>query len=180
MMPQQQVGGKNVERYQRYTPEQMELFQQQFGLLGPDSYTYRMAQGDPELMKQMERGALREFSGTMGNLASRFSGGGTGGRHSSGFRLSQGMEARQLQEQLEAQRAGLRRQAINDLMGMSNTILGQDPYETFLVEPEQKTKWWQKGIKGLAPAVGGAIGSYFGNPALGAQAGQAFGSAFGG
>lgn len=178
MMPQQQVGGRNVEQYQRYTPEQMKLFQQQFGLLGPDSYLYRLAQGDPELMKEMETGALRQFSGQMGNLASRFSGAGTGGRHSSGFKLSAGMEARQLQEQLANQRGQMQQQAIRDLMGLSNQILGQDPYETFLIEPEQKSSWWQKAVGGLAPAAGTAIGAYFGNPALGNQLGSAFGSAF--
>lgn len=181
-MPQNQtVGGRNVEYLQNFSPEQMKLFQQQFGLLGPDSYLYRLAQGDPELMKQMETGALRQFSGQMGNLASRFSGAGTGGRHSSGFKLQSGMEARQLQEQLSAQRGQMQQQAIRDLMGMSNQILGQNPYDSFLIEPEQKSSWWQRAVGGIAPVAGSAIGGYFGGPqgaTLGNQLGSAFGQAF--
>lgn len=180
MMPQQQIGGRNVQRINRYTPQQKELFNQQFGFLGPESYLYKLAQGDPQLMEQMERGALRDFGALQGNTASRFSGMGTGGRHSSGFQLEQGAQARSLQERLQAQRGQMQQQAIKDLMGLSNQLLNQDPYSTFLVEPEQKSEWWQKAISGLSPVAGTAIGTYFGNPALGNQLGTAFGQAFGG
>lgn len=179
MMPNQRVGGRKVERIQNYTPQQMKLFQNQFGMLGPDSYLYRLAQGDPQLMEEMERSNLREFTGTMGNLASRFSGQGTGGRHSSGFQLASGAEARNLQERLAAQRGQMQQQAIKDLMGLSNQILGQNPYDTFLTEP--KKNFWNQAIGGLAPLAGAGIGGYFGGmegAEFGHKLGSSFGSAF--
>jgi hypothetical protein len=176
MNPSQRVGGRTVERVQNYTPQQMKLHQQQFGMLGPDSYLYQLAQGDPQLMEQMERGALRDFSGQMGNLSSRFSGQGTGGRHSSGFKNASGMESRQLQENLQAQRHNMRRQAITDLMGLSNQILGQDPYDYYLTQP--KKSLWQQAIGGMAPLAGAAVGAFSGGP-QGAQMGYNIGNQFG-
>jgi len=172
------VGGKNVESFQRFTPEQMQLFKDMFGQVGPDSYLARLAAGDPELMAELERQGLRDFGAQQGNLASRFSGMGDAGRHSSGHALAQTQASQEFAEKLQGQRAGLRQQAIKDLFGLSNELLGQDPYHTFLQDP--KKKWWESAIGAIAPVAGTAIGSYFGNPAMGAQAGQAFGNAFGG
>jgi hypothetical protein len=180
-MNHQKVGGRNVEQFQKYTPQQMKLHQQQFGLLDPNSYLYRMAQGDPQLMEEMERRNLRDFSGTMGNMASRFSGAGMSGRHSSGFKIAGGMEARQLQESLAAQRGQMQSQAIKDMIGLSNQILGQDPNEQFLVEP--KKQWWQHAVGGIAPLAGAAIGAKYGGlegAKFGHDIGSGFGNAFAG
>lgn len=182
-MASQMVGGREVQSYQKFTPQQMKLFKSLFSQVDPGSYLSKLASGDPELMAKMEKGQLRDFSSTMGNLASRFSGAGTGGRHSSGFKLAQGQEARQFQEQMQAQRQQLQQQAIKDLMGLSQGLLGQDPYEQFLVEPQGKQEWWQQAIGGGAPLAGAAIGGYAGGlpgAKLGGSLGSAFGSAFGG
>src|SRR5258708_12578853 len=71
---------------QQFTPEQLQLFQQLFSHVGPESYLSRLSGGDEELFNQMEEPALRQFSQLQGGLASRFSGmGGLGARKSIGF-----------------------------------------------------------------------------------------------
>lgn len=86
-------------------------------------------------------------------------------------------------QDLQSRRQELQRNAIRDLMSMSSELLGQRPYENFLIEPKQKQSFWQKLIGGGAPIVGAAAGGFFGGPAgaaLGGQLGSAFGSAFSG
>jgi len=158
---------------QQFTPEQMQLFQQMFGQVGPDSYLSKLAGGDQSTFDEMEAPALRQFAGLQGNIASRFSGGGNGGqgrslgsRHSSGFQNTMNSAASNFAQELQSQRQGLQRQAIMDLMGISNSLLGQRPQENFLVEKQQK------------PNYAGMIGGLAGN-ILGSAAGP-FGSAVGG
>ena len=166
---------------QQFTPEAMQLYQQMFSHLSPDSYLSKLAGGDQSFFNEMEQPALRQFGELQGNLASRFSGmGGLGARKSSGFQNTMNSAASDFAQQLQAQRVGLRNQAIKDLMGMSNELLGQRPYETSLVEKEQK-----KGLGGWGGAIGtglGAAGGYFlGGPAganVGAKIGYSAGSGF--
>jgi len=115
-------------RFQQFTPEQMELFQSLFGQLGPDSFLGRLAGGDQSMFEEMERPALKQFSGLQGNLASRFSGMGMGARNSSGFQNTMNQASQDFAGQLQSQRMGLQQQAIKDLMGMSSNLLGQQPY----------------------------------------------------
>ena len=62
------------QRFQQFTPEQMQLFQQLFGNVGPDSFTSRLAGGDQSAFEDIERPALQQFAGLQGQTASRFSG----------------------------------------------------------------------------------------------------------
>lgn len=126
--------GYETGRMQNFTPEQMQLFQSLFGHLGPESITSRLAQGDQGAFEQMEAPALRQFSGLQGNLASRFSGMGSfGARRSSGFQNTANQAASDFAQQLQSQRQGLQRQAIQDLFGMGQQLLGQRPYEEYLI-----------------------------------------------
>lgn len=183
----QKVGGHRIAQFQKYTPEQMELFKQQFGMVGPDSYLSKLAAGDPELMAQMEQQALREFSGTQGNIASRFSGMGMGGQKSSGFRNTMNQAASDFTKDLQAQRQQLQRQAIMDMMGISQSLLNQNPYETMMYErkhhgPSSAGKG--SGWKGaLGAGIGGVGGFLLGGPmgaATGASLGYGIGSGGGG
>ena len=73
--------GYKVKQVQQFTPQQMDLFNQMFSNVSPDSFTSKLAQGNPEAFAQMEAPALRQFQGLQGDIASRFSGMGTGGPH---------------------------------------------------------------------------------------------------
>lgn len=145
---------------QQFTPEQMKLFQSMFSHLGPDSYLSRLASGDESLFQQMEAPALRQFSGLQGNIASRFSGGGgagsLGSRNSSGFQNTMNQAGADFSQDLQARRQGLQQNAIRDLMGMSNSLLSQRPYEQFLTE--KKPGFLEQLLGGLAGAGGQAAG----------------------
>lgn len=167
-----------------FTPEMMELFQRLFGNVSPDSYTGRLAQGDESLFNEIEAPALRQFSGLQGNIASRFSAGGGGqgalsSRRSSGFQNTSNQAASNFAQELQARRQELQRNAIRDMHGMSIDLLGQRPYENYLLPKEPS--FFEKLIGGLFPGAGAAIGGIFGGTKgakIGAQAGGAASQAF--
>lgn len=166
----------------QFTPEQMQLFQSLFSHVQPGSYLSKLAGGSPEAFEQMEAPAMRQFAGLQGQLASRFSGmGGVGGRRSSGFQHVANQAANEFAEQLQSQRQGLQRQALGDLFGMSQMLLGQNPYERFLIEQQQRPSGFAKAMGIGLPIAGGIAGGIFGGPmgaALGSQLGGSLGSAF--
>ncbi len=144
---------------QQFTPEQMELFQQMFGQVSPESYTSQLAGGDEDLFNEMEAPALRQFNELQGNMASRFSGmGGTGARRSSGFQNSMSAAGSNFAQDLQGRRQELQRQAISDLMGMSNNLLSQKPYENFMVKKQHKEPFWKQ-LLGIISPAGGDIAS---------------------
>jgi len=162
-----------------YTPEQMGLFDQSLQNVGPESYLSRLAGGDQSMFEEMERPALRQFGELQGNIASRFSAGGGGpgalsGRRSSGFQNTMGKASSDFAQQLQANRLGLRQQAIKDLHSMSQQLLGNRPYERWM--EEKKPSGWESFGQAALPFVGGAIGGVFGGPA-GAMAGYQVGQA---
>jgi len=162
--------------FEQFTPEQMELFKQLMGNLGPESFLSQIAGGDEEAFNELEAPALKQFSGLQGNIASRFSGMGQGGRRSSGFQNTMNQSSSDFAQQLQSNRLNLRNQALQDLMNMGNQLLGQQPYG--LVQKQNK----QSGFGGaLGAAGGGALGFMAGGPAgalKGAQLGYGVGSAF--
>ena len=143
---------------QQFTPEQMQLFQGLFGHLGSNSFLSKLAGGDQSQFEQMEAPALRQFGELQGNIASRFSGMGSGARRSSGFRNTMNQASSDFAQQLQANRMGLQRQALQDLMGFSSQLLGQRPNENFLVEKPQSFLS-QLGIS-AAGGLGMAAGSW--------------------
>jgi hypothetical protein len=166
-MKEKRPHGYNIARTQQFTPEQIELFQQLFSHLGPDSFLSRLAGGDEEQFAEMEAPALRQFSQLQGNLASRFSGMGSGARNSSGFQNASNAAASDFASGLQSQRLALQQQALKDLMGLSNTLLNQRPFETSLVQkPEKSSPWSQLAgslFGGFAGSAGGPAGKAFGN-----------------
>lgn len=149
-------------RLNNFTPEQMELFQQAFGQVSPDSYTARLAGGDQSQFAEMEEPAWRDFQEAQGDLASRFSNMGMGARRGSGFQNAAGQQASDFAMNLRSQRHNLQRQAIQDLMGMTGDLLNQRPYETFLEKKApKKKKWWESllgGFGGDNSSDGGGLG----------------------
>lgn len=173
--------GYELGRLQQFTPEQMQQYQQQFGNISSTSDLARMASGEEGIFNEMEAPAMRQFSQQQGGIASRFSQAGLGGRKSSGFQNFLGQQGADFAQNLQAQRQQLQRQALQDLMGYSNQLLGQRPEEQFLTD--KKTPWWYSLIQGGSPIAGGALGGLAtgGNPlgiAAGATAGYKFGQGF--
>jgi hypothetical protein len=163
---------------QNYTPNQMQLHDQQYGFLGPDSYLNRLASGDQSFFEEMEAPAFRQFNELQGGIASRFSGMGTGGRRNSGFQNTMNQASSNFAQDLQSKRQDYMRQALNDLMGFSNQILNQQPYTNKLVKKDQSGSGW--GGAGGA-LLGGAGGFFLGGPAGaigGAKLGYDIGSGF--
>lgn len=134
----QRIPGYDVNQMQNFNPQQMELFKNMFAHVSPDSYTSRLAMGDSGLFEEMERPALRQFSGIQGNIASRFSGMGAGARKSSGFQNTMSSASSQFAQDLQGRRQDLQRNAIKDLMSMSSDLLGQRSFEN-VVTPKKKS-----------------------------------------
>jgi len=153
---------------QNFSPEQMGLFQQLFGNLGPDSFTNQLAQGDQSAFGQLEAPALRQFNELQGGLASRFSGMGTmGSRRSSGFQNASSQAASNFAQQLQSQRQGLQRQALQDLFAHSNTLLGQRPVEKAIAQKGPSN--FEKGLDFTLRAA--EVASKFGGGGANAAAG---------
>jgi hypothetical protein len=145
----------------QFTPEQMQLFKQQFGNLDQNSFLSRLAGGQEGAFDEMEAPALRQFNELQGNMASRFSGMGSGGaRRSSGFQNAMGQESSNFAQQLQSQRMGLQRTALNDLMSLSGQLLNQRPYERTLTEKPKS--FLHTAGTALAGGIGSGIGAYLG------------------
>lgn len=172
---------------QNFTPEQMELYQRMFGFIDPESDLARLAGGDESRFSEIEAPAKRQFSDILGGISSRFSGGSgrgsLGGRHSSAFQNTATAAASNFAQDLASRRQDLQRQAVMDLMGISNTLLGQRPYEQFLQPKQQKepSGWETFGQSALKSLAGAGAGFLTGGPtgaAIGAGSGLL--SSFGG
>jgi hypothetical protein len=178
--------GYEMGQVQQYTPEQMDLYKRSFAQVAPESYTARLAAGDPALFQQIEAPAHRQFQELQGQTASRFSFGGGGpgamsGRRSSGFQNYASQQASDFAQALQAQRMDIQRQAIGDLDTMTERLLGRRPYDRFAIEKEEKKPWWKTTLQATLPVAGAAVGGIYGGlpgAKLGATVGSAAGSAF--
>lgn len=177
------VAGNKVMQQQQFTPEQMNLFQQMFSNVSPDSFLSKLAGGDQSTFDQVEAPALRQFSELQGGLASRFSGMGSfGSRKSSGFQNEANQATSNFAQELQSRRQELQQNALKELMGMSEQLLGQRPYENFLVKSKPKKSFLDGLLGGAAPLLGMGLGGTLGGTpqwaSLGGQAGNAFGQGF--
>jgi hypothetical protein len=179
--------GYDVVQTPRLSPQVMQLWEQLMGGSQPGvqsglSHLSQLAGGGSEdYWKQLEAPALRQFGELQGDIASRFSGLGSGGRHSSGFQNALGGAAADLSERLQSQRLGLQRGAIDQLLGLYGDLMHNDPYEMMLTQRQKKPSIWQKLLGGGLPIAGAGLGALFGGPAgaaLGGQLGGAAGAAF--
>jgi hypothetical protein len=147
-----------------WTPQQLQLFQNMFSQVSPESYTSRLAGGDQSLFEEMEQPAMRQFSGLQGNIASRFSQGGGGpgamsSRRSSGFQNTINQASSNFAQDLQSRRQDLQRQAISDLSGMSHELLGQNPY-SYVQKP---SNFWEQLAGNFAGGLGRGIGQFGAN-----------------
>ena len=179
--PMNRTGSKIPSGYKQYqvqtmTPEQMGLHQQLYQHVDPNSFLGKLAAGDQGAYEEMEAPALRQFSGIQGNLASRFSGMGTGSRRSSGFQNTMNAAASELAQDLASKRLETRMKALEELMTFSDRILGQKPYETGLVQKERQPGFLQALGGGIGGAIPGAITGFMAGGPPGALAGAATGA----
>ena len=166
---------------QQYTPEQMDLFRQLLQQTGPDSYLSKLSQGDENTFSQMEAPAMRQFNQLQGNTAARFSGmGDFGQRNSTGFQHEMNSASSNFAQDLQGKRMGIQRQALMDLLGLSNELLGQRPYNNMLIK--KNPGLLEELLGGLAGAGVGAAGGYATGGPTGAWLGgmSGFGNAYGG
>lgn len=151
--------GYKQAQLQQFTPEQMNLFRQMFSQVGPESFLSKLAGGDPSQFEALEAPAMRQFGQLQSQIASRYSGvdpGAMSARRGSGFQGAQTSAAERFAESLQAQRLGLQRQALLDLMGLSESLLGQRPFEQGLVPKEDSF------LKKLGYQIGGGFGQGIG------------------
>lgn len=133
-------GYKNVQMPQ-YTPQQMQFFQKLMGGVGGGldqsmNYLQQMAAGDESMFEQMEKPAYTAFDKMLGQIGSRYSG--MGARDSSAYENAMAGAGAEMAENLQAKRAQMQQSAIEKLLGMSESLLGQRPYENMLLQKPQK------------------------------------------
>lgn len=163
--------GQKYGQINQYTPQQNELFSSLFGHVGPDSYISKLAGGSEEAFAPMEQRAQRDFQESIGGLASRFSGMGSGARRSSAFQNQATQGAQDFASLLQDKRRGYQSQALQELMSMSQLLLGQHPYEQFVSPEQQKQPSFLKqlalGLAGGASQGASSLGTMYGAKRLG-------------
>lgn len=171
--------GYRTGQLSNYDQQQTGLYNQQYAHVDPNSYLSRLAMGDESAFAESEAPAMRQFQGLLGQLGSRFSGMGMGSRKGSGFNLSASQAGSDFAQDLASKRQQMRIDAINNLMGLSNQLLSQRPYERFMVKKQQDQGFNWGGLGGAA--LGGVGGFFAGGPmgaATGASMGYNMGSGF--
>jgi hypothetical protein len=130
---------------QQYTPEQLQQFLSLFPYLQEGGYLSKLAAGDESAFTEMEAPAWRQFQEAQGQLGSRFSQlapGAMSAQRGSGFQNQAGQLGSDFAMQLASKRQELSRQALQDLFGLSESLLNQRPYERTLTEKPKK--WWEQ------------------------------------
>lgn len=150
----------------QYTQEQQQLFSDQFQHVNPQSYLGRLAGGDQSAFEEQEAPAMRQFSSLLGNIGSRFSGMGLGGRKSSGFQNTVNQAGSEFAQDLASKRMEQRMKALEELMSFSDRLLGQRPYDVGFAEKPQKPSFWNSFAggfgQGLGEGIPKAVGASFG------------------
>jgi hypothetical protein len=135
------ISGYKQAQLPNFTPQQQQLFQMllggaQGGIGGGLDYLGKLAGGDEGAFEQLEAPAYNAFNRTLGQIGTRFSG--LGARNSSAFENAVNGAGSDLALQLQSQRQGIQHQSIMDLLGLSENLLGQKPYNNFLAQKEHK------------------------------------------
>lgn len=133
-IPNSNIAGYRLKQTPNFTPDQMRLFQKllggvQGGLGGGLDYLGKLAGGDEEAFRDMEKPAYSAFQGQLGQIGSRF--GGVGALGSSAFQNATSGAAKDFAEDLGARRHGIQQNALDKLLGLSERLLGQRPFEQF-------------------------------------------------
>lgn len=148
---------------QNFTPEQLNLFKSLFSQVSPDSFLSRLSGGDQSQFQQLEEPALRQFGELQSGIASRFAGLGSGALRSSGHFNAQNTAAKEFASDLQSKRMNIQRQALMDLMGLSESLLQQRPYEQFILpNAPKKPSFLQSLFGGILPGISHGFGNQLG------------------
>jgi len=138
--PKTKISGYKQHNIQKFTPEQLQLFQQLSGTVTPGAtsgtdWLSKLASGDTSAFEEMEKPAYNAFEKQVGALGNRFSH--LGALDSNYFENAISGAGRELQENLASNRMNIRQNAINSLLNQSNTLLGQSPFESIFTEKKK-------------------------------------------
>ena len=134
--PRANISGYKLRNVPNMSPEVMQLFSK---LLGGTSGVgidqglksqQGLAAGDEDAFKRLEAPAYTAFNKQLGNIGSRFAG--VGALDSSAFQNATSGAAQSFAENLGAQRHGIQEGALDRLLGLSDRLLSQKPYDSFL------------------------------------------------
>jgi len=167
--PRGNVAGYKLKNVPNYTPEQMQIFSQLLGGLQGGGLEKGLQQqqglagGDEEAFGQLEKPAYSAFQKTLGQIGTRF--GGLGAMGSSAFQNATSGAAQSLAENLGSQRMGIQNNALDRLMGLSDKLLGAEPFSQFL-EPKSKGFDFGSLLGGLGGKAIGGLGGGIGQALL--------------
>lgn len=134
--PKANIAGYKLRNVPNYTPQQMQLFSQLLGGAkqglggGGLDFLSKLGAGEEGAFQQAEAPTYSAFNKMLGQLGSRFAGVGAVG--SSAFQNATSGAAQSLSESLGSQRMGIQQSAIERLLGLSDSLLGKQPYESML------------------------------------------------
>jgi len=149
--------GYSSGQFPNLTPEMFQVLQQlasgfSAGAPGATDWLSRLASGDQGIFEEIEAPSYASFDKLLGNIANRFSQ--FGARDSSAFQGATAGAAQELAQNLGAQRAGYRNQAVQSLLQNSQNLLQQRPFENILAEKPQKSHWYDSLLGGAGTALG--------------------------
>lgn len=157
--PKANISGYKLRNVPNYTPQQMQLFSQLLGGLQGSGIgkglenLQGLAGGEEEGFDQLEAPAYSAFQKGIGQLGSQFAG--LGALNSSGFQNAAAGQARQLGENLGAQRMGIQQNALERLLGLSDTLLGKKPFDSFLEKKSGFGDILKHALPGILSLLGG-------------------------
>lgn len=154
------ISGYKYAQLPTMDPQQQNFYQSLLGGVQPGAqqgvdYLSKLAGGDQSQFEQLEAPYYTALNQAGAQLGSRFSGLGMGAQQSSGFQNALAGQAGELSEKIGSQRMGIQQQAIRELLGLSESLLGQSTFTNFLAPPKQKgPSFWNSLGSGLGQGIG--------------------------
>lgn len=138
------IAGHKYAQLPTMSPEQLNFFQALLSQAQPGTsqgidFLSKLSGGDQSQFEQLESPYYSALDRAGAQLGSRFSGLGMGGQQSSGFQNALAGQAKDLSELLGSQRMQLQQNAIRELLGLSQSLLGTPTFQNFLTPPKQKS-----------------------------------------
>lgn len=153
--PASNVSGYELAQTPNFTPEMNNLFKKLLssfsGGAGQSAdFLSKIAGGDESTFNKLEAPAFTNFDKALGKLSGKFAQFGAG--DSSAFQNAVAGQGSELAENLQANRSKMMMDAIQKLLGHSETLLGQKPFESQLIKDDQGFDM-QKFITDVLPQI---------------------------
>ncbi len=139
-------------------PQSAALHDQLVKLIGPGAgssvdFLSKIAGGNEGAFQQSEAPAWNALESGMGMAGTRYSNLGMGAQRSSGFKQAMGGMVGQFGQDLQSRRMALQQQAMQSLLGMSQSLMGT-PTQSYGMAQKAPSFWEQ-----LLPSLMGGMGS---------------------